>query len=214
MSKAYNADYSTEAWKSLRLEIIERDGGKCRNCGAYRNLEVHHWLPPDEHRQQVDERGYSAEGDPLIVHESGLVTLCETCHRLLTEAREGKHIAEPLYSDGLKTVGDKPTLEPRNIFEIWALNGKRVPFKVRRKHWNSSIEQYFIVDEVTIRKWPYGEAWGTYFRKGEPNEREKIKSAGTYSWEFYIDRYEEDAGEWWSGETLVAARGRPLPTLD
>jgi hypothetical protein len=38
------------------------------------------------------------------------------------------------------------------------------------------------VEKIQISKWPYGFAWGRYFREGETGELDKITSAGTYSW--------------------------------
>ena len=55
-------------WKARRLQIIERDGGKCTSCGSESNLHVHHlkygyeypWYNPDE----------------------DLITLCGSCHNI------------------------------------------------------------------------------------------------------------------------------------
>lgn len=57
---------SRPEWKVRRLQIIERDNGKCTKCGSEDNLHVHHlkygyeypWCNPDE----------------------DLITLCGACH--------------------------------------------------------------------------------------------------------------------------------------
>lgn len=206
MSQAYEADYQTEEWKALRQAILDRDGWKCRNCGSKNNLQVHHWLPVQEHQNTVDSRGYSLSGDPLIVHESGLVTLCYSCHKTLTQIRSGQEV---LNDDELNTIGSRPNVKPRNIFELWAISGKKTPFRVRRRSWNIKVMQFVKVEKVEVDKWPYGKAWGRYCRDGEYGDYGPVRNAGTYSWELFIDRYDEEAGEWWSGDTLVAARSGP-----
>jgi 5-methylcytosine-specific restriction endonuclease McrA len=54
-------------WQQARLRIMERDGFKCRDCGATNDLQVHHTfyvrgLSPWEHPAEL------------------LVTVCDTCH--------------------------------------------------------------------------------------------------------------------------------------
>lgn len=203
MSKAYEANYSSPEWIALRTQIVDRDGGKCRNCGQNYNLEVHHWLPVAAEQNVVDERGYARDGDPLIVPESGLVTLCSQCHSALTAIRTDR---ETLYDPELALSGSKPRLRPKNVFELWAKAGQRTPFKVRKQSWNSDIEQFFLVEKIEIKRWPYGTAWGRYMKNGESAELQKIRGAGTYCWEFFIDHYDEENGRWWSGEILVAER--------
>lgn len=53
-------------WQRKRLEIMERDGWRCRNCGDEKNtLHVHHWF---------------YDGEPWEVNSKLLSTLCEKCH--------------------------------------------------------------------------------------------------------------------------------------
>jgi hypothetical protein len=33
-----------EAYRILRLQVLERDGWRCQQCGSMKNLEVHHLL--------------------------------------------------------------------------------------------------------------------------------------------------------------------------
>lgn len=70
--------YSTPEWLELRERVVLRDGARCRNCGHPERLEVHHWLPEHDHSQQQDGSGYGLGPNPLLVHESGLVTYLQT----------------------------------------------------------------------------------------------------------------------------------------
>lgn len=55
-------------WQRKRLEIMERDKFKCRECGATENmLNVHHLH-------------YEYGRDPWDYHNNSLITLCESCH--------------------------------------------------------------------------------------------------------------------------------------
>lgn len=71
----------------------------------------------------------------------------------------------------------------KNIFELWRENDEVLPFKVKRTHWSDSVEQYYLVERIEVKKWPYGDAYGKYFRNGKIGISEKIDSSGTYSWE-------------------------------
>lgn len=55
-----------EAWRQLRLEILDRDGWRCRACGKAGKMEVDHITPL--------RRG-GAELDP-----GNLQALCRSCH--------------------------------------------------------------------------------------------------------------------------------------
>jgi hypothetical protein len=73
--------------------------------------------------------------------------------------------------------------DSKNIFQIWKENEEALPFKAKRSHWSGDVEQYYIVESIEIKKWPYGDAFGRYFRNGNVGECELIKNSGTYSWE-------------------------------
>jgi 5-methylcytosine-specific restriction endonuclease McrA len=58
-------------WQRRRLQIFERDGWTCRQCGDETSeLQVHH-------------TAYIAGAAPWEVPPRMLVTLCVTCHRKL-----------------------------------------------------------------------------------------------------------------------------------
>lgn len=62
----YTEYLKTEWWQKVRLERLKIDGYKCVNCGAEKNLQVHH----------TDySRGWFHE-DP----RQDLITLCKKCH--------------------------------------------------------------------------------------------------------------------------------------
>ena len=58
-------------WARVRLEVLERDGWRCRRCGCYGN-EVDHIRP------------LRKGGDPF--DPDNLQTLCRTCHVAKTRA--------------------------------------------------------------------------------------------------------------------------------
>ena len=78
----------------------------------------------------------------------------------------------------------------KNIFEIWKDNGEKLPFAVRRDNWSS--EYASIVEEIEIRKWPYGIARGYATRNGKRSNHysysaewrkdRQIPCAGCYQW--------------------------------
>jgi 5-methylcytosine-specific restriction endonuclease McrA len=53
------------SYKSLRLQILGRDGWRCQSCGTMSNLEVHH----------KEFRSHSGADS-----EENLITLCAVCH--------------------------------------------------------------------------------------------------------------------------------------
>ena len=61
-------------WQKKRLEILERDGWKCRECGsADATLNVHHGR-------------YLKDCEPWEYENDSLQTLCDMCH-------ESRHVA-------------------------------------------------------------------------------------------------------------------------
>lgn len=58
--------YQSARWRRLRLAILDRDGRRCRKCGAAGRLEVHH----------VEPIKY---GGALFAPDN-LLTMCRTCH--------------------------------------------------------------------------------------------------------------------------------------
>lgn len=82
-------------WQRRRLEIMSRDGFACRRCGdATRTLHVHHLR-------------YS--GEPWEAPDAALETLCEDCHKVVTdrdraamEAREFLVEYVTTYSPGIE----------------------------------------------------------------------------------------------------------------
>jgi len=77
--KLYHAYLASAAWKHKREKVLQRDGYKCRFCGATREgcnrLEVHHiYYSPTREQETLDQ----------------LITLCNRCH----SARHGKRSIE------------------------------------------------------------------------------------------------------------------------
>lgn len=66
----------TKRWKALRMEILERDGFKCRDCGVGGRLEVDHVKPVRTH--------------PDLAYAPGnLQALCPSCHTRKTRIECG-----------------------------------------------------------------------------------------------------------------------------
>src|SRR5690606_21002217 len=77
--KVHSATYQEmllrSEWRSKRQEILNRDGGACRNCGSRECLQVHH---RQYHRCKITGHKLA----PWCYAEQYLITLCETCHRI------------------------------------------------------------------------------------------------------------------------------------
>jgi len=70
MSKSYKDKLLDPRWQKKRLEILERDGWRCRYCGNDKlTLHVHHVL-------------YLKGVDPWDYEDADLHALCEDCHLL------------------------------------------------------------------------------------------------------------------------------------
>ena len=66
----------TVRWKTLRAEILERDGYRCRGCGARGRLEIDHMKPVRTH--------------PALAYAPGnLQALCPACHTRKTRIECG-----------------------------------------------------------------------------------------------------------------------------
>lgn len=77
----------------------------------------------------------------------------------------------------------QPEWDWKNIFQLWRENGEKLPLKVIRNSWNPAAGHYLVVEEVAVKKWPYGDAWGRYhWRGGAAGPTEKIRCSGTYAW--------------------------------
>lgn len=70
---SYIEQLSDSRWKAKREEIIERDHGKCVNCGQTENLQVHH-------KQYHINKWTGMHYNPWEYENKYLVTLCEKCH--------------------------------------------------------------------------------------------------------------------------------------
>jgi 5-methylcytosine-specific restriction endonuclease McrA len=57
-----------EAYQQLCLQVLQRDGWRCQQCGSRTNLEVHH----------LQFRSHLGTDS-----EENLITLCRECHERL-----------------------------------------------------------------------------------------------------------------------------------
>ena len=73
MSTTYWEQLKDPRWQQKRLEILNRDGWRCQECGDTKHtLHVHH-------------RRYERGKAPWEVGNEHLVVLCESCHAQVTE---------------------------------------------------------------------------------------------------------------------------------
>lgn len=71
----YSEKLKDPRWQKKRLEVLERDGWKCRYCRASdKPLHVHHLV-------------YLKNKDPWEINSGFLITFCEECHK--TESEDG-----------------------------------------------------------------------------------------------------------------------------
>ena len=93
---------NSEAYAAVRKHVLERDGWRCQDCGAVRDLQVHHMKP----RSQLG-------GDMT----QNLITLCAYCHR----KRHVRCRHKPLSKVPVEIIG-------KQVHPTQAVNGStRVP---------------------------------------------------------------------------------------
>ena len=68
MTKSYGEKLKDPRWQKKRLEILERDGWECTNCGT-KDVELH-----------VHHLKYN--GNPWDAKNEDLQTLCKDCHAI------------------------------------------------------------------------------------------------------------------------------------
>ncbi len=59
-------------WQNKRVEILMRDGYRCRNCKSLNNLQVHH--------RQYHLNKSDVKVRPWEYSHKYLITLCNSCH--------------------------------------------------------------------------------------------------------------------------------------
>ena len=62
-----------EAYSSVQKLVLERDGWRCQECGAAKNLQVHHLKPRNQLGSDIEQI---------------LITLCVSCHGKSTEGKD------------------------------------------------------------------------------------------------------------------------------
>lgn len=84
----YSERLKDPRWQKKRLQIMERDGFKCRLCtDTETTLNVHHIFY---------ERGF----EPWDYPDSSLFTVCEPCHKELHATKFGESFLEALITGG------------------------------------------------------------------------------------------------------------------
>jgi 5-methylcytosine-specific restriction endonuclease McrA len=119
----YSEKLKDPRWQKLRLQVMERDGWKCRDCGdAQKTLQVHHCL---------------YNGEPWEAKPNHLLTLCEDCHRT----------RQDLERDGRLMIGqisgeiDVYSLETLVRFLAQTVGCKRMPIEEQIRWWIGQKER-------------------------------------------------------------------------
>lgn len=74
--------YSTDAWKSLRLEVYEREQGKCQRCSRVvygRSAHCHHIVPIKKNKK-------------LSLDLNNIMLLCPKCHTVEENEEKTKKV--------------------------------------------------------------------------------------------------------------------------
>jgi hypothetical protein len=76
-SRAYEDYLQSDTWQVMREARLAYDGYACSNCHRRGHLQVHHLY-------------YTRHGRSILGHEqmADLLTLCDPCHRVLTQRRQ------------------------------------------------------------------------------------------------------------------------------
>jgi len=69
-AKAPRQKLNAASYRDLHLQVLQRDGWRCQNCGSMQYLQVHH----------IKFRSQSGPD-----HEPNLITLCNVCHAQIHE---------------------------------------------------------------------------------------------------------------------------------
>lgn len=98
------ADRNTQEYREFRIKVLERDGRKCRICGATKYLEVHHIETVEDHPS-------------LLLSVSNGITLCRKHHYRVK-------CKEKLFESLFKNLVQKKELSQRDYLLIELLNKK------------------------------------------------------------------------------------------
>lgn len=93
-------------WQRKRLEVLQRAGWMCEECGDHTTtLHVHH-------------RQYLKGRNPWDYPDELLQVLCEKCHRHITSVMEDiQHLLATLSIDQLEKVSDYANCGAPDIYE-------------------------------------------------------------------------------------------------
>ena len=69
ISEEYKRYLQSDAWQSVRAEVIKRDNAQCKICGSKEDLQVHHICS----KYRFNEKN----------HIETLMLLCNNCHETI-----------------------------------------------------------------------------------------------------------------------------------
>lgn len=155
-------------WQRKRLEIMQRDDFKCRECGTTNDLNVHHI-------RYIDGRM------PWEYDNGDLVTLCGKCHKELHEEIERKRKDADKFCERAFRAEHLS-----DLLLYYKQIGKYYDVITQYKFWD--IEElgniYFTVDFFYHNVMPNSETW--MFSENAGNiiyDKEEVQAIREYVWE-------------------------------
>lgn len=95
---------ATKRWQVLRMEILERDGFRCKACGARGRLEIDHIKPVRTHPE-------------LSFAPDNLQALCPSCHTRKTRIECGHAAPDPKRQQWQTAVSELEQHTPNQAIE-------------------------------------------------------------------------------------------------
>jgi hypothetical protein len=149
MSEEYAVLLKKGEWLKKRVEVLERDGYKCRDCREEDNLQVHHcWY---------------AKGAPWETPNEFLMTLCENCHerrqKCENELKRGlgllfTRIPPELLEYALKRrtrAGEHPFQDwGQLLYEEWLEGCARYTTKEDYDEWKAHFDTWFDHRDLVV----------------------------------------------------------------
>ena len=89
-----------QRWKTLRMHVLERDGDRCKACGARGRLEIDHIKPVRTHPE-------------LSYKPANLQALCPACHTRKTRIECGHPPPDPKRQQWQTAVSDLERHKPK-----------------------------------------------------------------------------------------------------
>lgn len=129
--KTYSELLRSPLWQKKRLKILERDDFTCQHCGCKeRELQVHH-------------RIYHRGAKPWEYDDSELITLCNQCHEVETEAKN-QHYLDFMYISNLSRKIGLSELFLEQLFFVFISSLESICANSYRELYQNTLFEAFI----------------------------------------------------------------------